>query len=339
MASSPPTLGPHSVSAVGQHFLTDPRCRDHAWDADAYTLRRDPTNAFDPQCVAVYAQVGEEQLRVANLCRDDAAVVAAVMDAGRRVLIRGPIERSASRRTTKFEAVEDDGSGDPWKLPLKANSVSAKTNVTQFDQKQYPTSQATMSVTTTDIDASAIAWGPIVDKGVCLLRFPKSDVACQLPPSTLVFDVDPKSKFATKLKARVHDIGLLAWLRALDANARKALKDQLERYPYKPCLQTSSWGSQVEVKVLDDPSIMVVDEDGMHKGSFQDLQRGARVSVKASGFAIALYNNNGGGSKVCINTKKIWVLPDKEQCDAEEEDEDEECAFAPPRKRAKTSSA
>ncbi len=75
--------------------------------------------------------------------------------------------------------------------------------------------------------------------------------------------------------------------------------------------------------------VWIYDAEGRKtRGSLADLKRGVTVSVKASGFGIVLHRNNGGGSKICINAQKIWVLPD----DADESD-DEECAFVSTKRR------
>ena len=42
--------------------------------------------------------------------------------------------------------------------------------------------------------------------------------------------------------------------------------------------------------------------------------------MKASGFGIVMHRNNGGGSKICFNAMRAWVLPD----DGDESD-DEGC--------------
>ena len=51
-------------------------------------------------------------------------------------------------------------------------------------------------------------------------------MAVQLPPCTLAFDaVDPNSRFAPKLKLKVGNSELIAWLRAMDDKAKDALAD------------------------------------------------------------------------------------------------------------------
>ena len=46
------------------------------------------------------------------------------------------------------------------------------------------------------------------------------------------------------------------------------------------------------------------------RGTLADLKRGSTVSVKATGIGIVLHKNNGGGSEICINAQKVWVLPE-----------------------------
>ena len=80
---------------------------------------------------------------------------------------------------------------------------------------------------------------------------------------------------------------------------------------------------------MNGTAVWIYDAEGRKtRGSLADLKRGVTVSVKASGFGIVLHRNNGGGSKICINAQKIWVLPD----DADESD-DEECAFVSKKRR------
>ena len=56
------------------------------------------------------------------------------------------------------------------------------------------------------------------------------------------------------------------------------------------------------------------------------------MSVKATGFGIVLHKNNGGGSKICINAPKVWVLPE----DTGDSEDEEECLFAPASKKQRT---
>ena len=65
-----------------------------------------------------------------------------------------------------------------------------------------------------------------------------------------------------------------------------------------------------------------------------DLKRGATatVSVEATGFGIVLHKNKGGGSKICINAQKVWVLPE----DTGDSEDEEECLFAPASKKQRT---
>ena len=184
----------------------------------------------------------------------------------------------------------------------------------------------------TDFPIDAMTWGAASDKGVFKLMsasHPKGYIALQLPPATLAFDVmDSKSHYAPRMKLRVTG-DVMDWLRALDAKAVVSLAEHLKGHPYKPCLQEGSYGCQLEVKPMNGTAVWIYDAEGRKtRGSLADLKRGVTVSVKASGFGIALHRNNGGGSKICINAQKIWVLPD----DADESD-DEECAFVSKKRR------
>ena len=141
--------------------------------------------------------------------------------------------------------------------------------------------------------------------------------------------MDPTSAFAPKMKLRVNG-DLVDWLTQLDLKATESLKDHVSEHPYSPCLKQTAYGSQIEVKPLEGTKVWVYDE-GRHKrrGTLADLKKGATVSIKASGFGIVLHKNNGGGSKISINARKVWVLPQEQ----DEEDSDEECAFVPQRRR------
>ena len=185
-----------------------------------------------------------------------------------------------------------------------------------------------------DFPVDAMTWDAASDKGVFKLMQAKHSngyIALHLPPATLAFNVeDPKSHYAPKMKLRVTG-DVVDWLRALDAKAAASLEEQehLQDHPYKPCLQEGSYGCQVEVKPMNGTAVWLYDAQGTKtRGSLADLKRGVTVSVKASGFGIVLHRNNGGGSKICINAQKIWVLPD----DADESD-DEECAFVSKKRR------
>ena len=186
-----------------------------------------------------------------------------------------------------------------------------------------------------DFLIDAMTWSAVVDKGVFSLmqaKHSKGYIALQLPPATLAFDVeDPKSRYAPRMKLRVSG-DVVDWLRALDAKAVVSLaqlEEHLKGHPYKPCVQEGSYGCQLEVKPMNGTAVWVYDaEDRKTRGSLADRKRGVTVSVKASGFGIVLHRNNGGGSKICINAQKIWVLPD----DADESD-DEECAFVSKKRR------
>ena len=185
-----------------------------------------------------------------------------------------------------------------------------------------------------DFPVDAMTWGDASDKGVFSLmqaKHSKGYIALQLPPATLAFNVmDPKSHYAPKMKLRVTG-DVVDWLRALDAKAAASLEEQehLKDHPYKPCVQEGSYGCQLEVKPMNGTAVWIYDAEGRKtRGSLADLKRGVTVSVKASGFGIVLHRNNGGGSKICINAQKIWVLPD----DADESD-DEECAFVSKKRR------
>jgi hypothetical protein len=185
-----------------------------------------------------------------------------------------------------------------------------------------------------DFPAKDMTWDAAVDKGLFKLmqaKHPNGYIALQLSPATLAFDVeDSKSHYAPRMKLRVTG-GVVDWLRALDAKAVASLEEQehLKDHPYKPCLQEGSYGYQLEVKPMNGTVVWIYDAEGRKtRGSLADLKRGVTVSVKASGFGIVLHRNNGGGSKICINAQKIWVLPD----DADESD-DEECAFVSKKRR------
>ena len=187
-----------------------------------------------------------------------------------------------------------------------------------------------------DFPAKDMTWDAAVDKGLFKLmqaKHPNGYIALQLPPATLAFDVeDSKSHYAPRMKLRATG-DLVDWLRALDAKAAASLEEQehLQEPPYKPCLQEGSYGCQLEVKPMATTTMWIYDAQGTGtktRGSLADLKRGVTVSVKASGFGIVLHRNNGGGSKICINAQKIWVLPD----DADESD-DEEYAFVSKKRR------
>ena len=185
----------------------------------------------------------------------------------------------------------------------------------------------------TDFPTADLTWSDVSDKGTFKLmraQHPAGFLAFQLPPATLAFDVeDPNSRFPPKMKLRVAG-GLVDWLRELDAKAKGRLEDHLKDHPYKACLREGSCGCQLEVKPMDTAKVWIYHADGEKtRGSLADLRRGATVSVKASGFGIVLHRNNGGGSKICINAQKFWVLPD----DGGESEDDEECAFVPKKQR------
>ena len=169
---------------------------------------------------------------------------------------------------------------------------------------------------------------------VCKAIHPKGYMAVQLPPCTLAFDaVDPDSRFAPKLKLKVGNSELIAWLRAMDDKAKAALADELEKYPFKPTVNEGSYGCQIEVKPLGSIKVFVINAEGRSKrGTLADLKRGATVSVKATGFGIVLHKNNGGGSKICINAQKVWVLPE----DTGDSEDEEECVLAPASKKQRT---
>ena len=185
----------------------------------------------------------------------------------------------------------------------------------------------------TDFPAAGLTWSTVSDKGTFKLmraQHPAGFLALQLPPATLTFDVeDPNSRFPPKMKLRVNG-GLVDWLRELDAKAKGSLGEHLKDHPYKACLQEGSYGCQLEVKPMGSTGVWIYDADGKKtRGSLADLKRGATVRVKASGFVIVMHSNNGGGSKICINSQKVWVLPD----DGGESEDDEECAFISKRQR------
>ena len=189
-------------------------------------------------------------------------------------------------------------------------------------------------VSIADFPVDAMTWDAASDKGVFKLmqaKHSKGYIALHLPPATLAFNVeDPKSHYAPKMKLRVTG-DVVDWLRALDAKAAASLEEQehLKDHPYKPCVQEGSYGCQLEVKPMATTTVWIYDAEGRKtRGSLADLKRVVTVSVKASGFGIVLHRNNGGGSKICINAQKIWVLPD----DADESD-DEECAFVSKKRR------
>ena len=74
-------------------------------------------------------------------------------------------------------------------------------------------------------------------------------MAIQLPPCTLAFDaVDPNSRFAPKLKLKIGNSELIAWLRAMDNNAKAAFTIDLAKYPFKPTANEGSYCCQIEVK-------------------------------------------------------------------------------------------
>ena len=184
----------------------------------------------------------------------------------------------------------------------------------------------------TDFPVDALTWGAASDKGVFSLMqasHPKGYLSFQLHPATLAFDVmDSNSHYAPKMKLRVTG-DVVDWLRALDAKAVVSLAQHLKDHPYKPCVQEGSYGCQLEVKPMATTTVWIYDAEGRKtRGSLADLKRGVTVSVKASGFGIVLHRNNGGGSKICINAQKIWVLPDDDA-----ESDDEECAFVSKKRR------
>ena len=187
-------------------------------------------------------------------------------------------------------------------------------------------------VSIADFPVDAMTWDAAIDKGVFKLmqaKHSKGYIALHLPPATLAFNVeDPKSHYAPRMKLRVSG-DVVDWLCALDAKAAASLEEHLKDHPYKPCVQEGSYGCQLEVKPMNGTAVWIYDAEGRKtRGSLADLKRGVTVSVKASGFGIVLHRNNGGGSKICINAQKIWVLPD----DADESD-DEECAFVSKKRR------
>ena len=169
---------------------------------------------------------------------------------------------------------------------------------------------------------------------VCKAIHPNGYMAVQLPPCTLAFDaVDPNSRFAPKLKLKIGNSEQIAWLRAMDDKAKEALADKLEKYPFKATVNEGSYGCQIEVKPLGSIKVFVINAEGRKKrGTLADLKRGATVSVKATGFGIVLHKNNGGGSKICINAQKVWVLPE----DTGDSEDEEECLFAPASKKQRT---
>ena len=182
-----------------------------------------------------------------------------------------------------------------------------------------------------------LEYGEAANTGLYTVRkaaHPKGFMAVQFPPGTLAFDaVDPNTRFAPKLKLKISNSELIAWLRAMDDKAKTALTDELEKYPFKPTVNEGSYGCQIEVKPLGSIKVFVINAEGRSKrGTLADLKRGATVSVKATGFGIVLHKNNGGGSKICINAQKVWVLPE----DTGDSEDEEKCLFAPASKKQRT---